>query len=149
MEQAVIKQIELELDINAPIGRVWNSLLNELPVWWPGDFLGYPEGGPIKFEPHVGGRLYEQTEDGKSLLWSTVIAIAPEKSMDFIGYMTPAFGGPTLTMLHLELEADGDAKTKFKMTDSLLGRVSEEGEASMNQGWSYLFGAFKAHCEKG
>lgn len=149
MEQAVIKQIELELDIDAPLAKVWNSLLNELPSWWPGDFLGFPEGAPIKFEPHVGGRLYEQTEDGKSLLWATVVAIVPQKSMDFIGYMTPSFGGPTLTMLHLEVEADGDAKTKFKMADALLGRIGEETEASLNQGWGYLFGAFKAYCEKG
>lgn len=149
MEQAGIKQIELELIIDAPRAHAWNCLINQLPEWWPIDFLCYPEGEKIKFEPFAGGRLYEEMPDGRSILWAHIYSIVPENSMDFIGYMTPSYGGPSMTMVHLSLsDAQEEGKTKFRMVDAILGRIQDDHQANLNEGWNYLFNSFKAYCEK-
>jgi hypothetical protein len=64
-----IQEIVVELDILAPVGQVWEKMLNELPSWWPADFVGL-SGGKVYFEPSAGGRLYEENGEGGHLLWS-------------------------------------------------------------------------------
>ena len=87
-------RIELEIPIEASPERVWNALVNDTGQWWPKDFYCTTDPGPITLEAKAGGRLFERGGDGSELLWFTVLALAPNKSMDLVGHLTPAYGGP-------------------------------------------------------
>jgi uncharacterized protein YndB with AHSA1/START domain len=148
MEQAGIKQIELELTIDAPREHAWKCLFSNFGDWWPQDFLCLEGSEKIQFEPFAGGRVYEETPDGHSILWAHVYSIVPGKSIDFIGHMTPSYGGPSLTMWRISLhDAEGSGKTTMKLTDTILGRIAEDHQANLNEGWTYLFNSYKAYCE--
>jgi len=131
--------VRLTYTIEAPLARVWKVITEEAGSWWDSDFAALPGSGGVKLEPHLGGRLYEETPDGQALEWARVIAVNPLVSLDFQGVMTPSFGGPTLTTVQLSL-AEVEGGTELTMTEGLIGRVTDEGLAQMAQGWDFLFG---------
>ena len=149
-EELGIGQTGLTLEIDAPRERVWRALTEEIGQWWLPDFYAGGEATKaVILEPRVGGRLYEDWGDGGGLLWYTVIALQPPRSIDLAGHLTPAFGGPAKTYLKLELEEAG-GKTRLVVSDAVLGRTSEGAVEQMRSGWQMLFGdGLKAHVEKG
>ena len=139
--------IRMTFDIDAPLGKVWNIITSETSLWWDHEFAALPGSQGVKLEPVLGGRIYEETPDGKALEWAKVIAVDPPHSIDFQGIMTPAFGGPTLTTVQLAL-TEKDGKTVLTMTEGLIGRVTDDTIQSMNEGWNFLFGQkLKTACE--
>ena len=139
LSNCILGQLELDATIAAPPARVWQALIEEIGKWWPKDFYALPDSAGMRLEPRVAGRVYEHSGSGAELLWFTVLALEPEKSLDLTGYLTPAFGGPALTMLLLELIPEGST-TILKISESLLGKVSEGGLQNMRDGWWLIFG---------
>jgi uncharacterized protein YndB with AHSA1/START domain len=131
--------IRLTYSIDAPPARVWKVITEEAGSWWDSDFAALPGSAGVILEARLGGRLYEETNDGKALEWARVIAINPPISIDFQGIMTPAFGGPTLTTVHLSI-AETETGSELTMTEGLLGRITDASLAQMQQGWDFLFG---------
>jgi len=143
-----IQQIAIEIHINAPIAKVWDTVLNRTSDWWPGDFLCHEGSKEIKMEPFVGGRIYEETADGKSLLWGTLVNIHPNKTLEFIGHSTPQFGGPSLSMGKYELTESESNSTNLQFTNVIMGNCSDEGTQMVTEGWNYLLGELKNFAEK-
>lgn len=146
---STIKQIAIEIQINAPLAKVWDILLNRTSDWWPKDFLCHEGSKALKMEPFVGGRIYEETSDGKSLLWGTLVNIHPNKTLEFIGHSTPQFGGPSLNMGRYEISQADESTTTLQFTNAILGNCSDEGEQMVTEGWNYLLNAFKSYAESG
>lgn len=145
-EPAIVMRLAYEVEIEAPRERVWDAYMHELPKWWTKEFFCFEGTEEMKFEPFVGGRLYEEGPSG-SILWATCYTILPGRALDMIGFMTPAFGGPCFTMWHVEFE-ESEGKTTLKLSDSLVGKVGEGTAENMGQGWSFLFGdLFKNYVE--
>jgi uncharacterized protein YndB with AHSA1/START domain len=130
--------VKLEFKINASPERVWKVITEETSRWWDKDFVSLPGSTCVMLEPRLGGRLYEETEDGRGLVWATVIAISEGKSIDFVGYMTPEWSGPTMTMIKLLVEPTEEGAV-LKLTEGLLGNVTDEVTQSMHEGWTFLF----------
>lgn len=147
MSQSTIRNIELELAINTDRQTAWTCLFEHFSDWWPSDFLCIPDAKRIQFEPRVGGRVFEETEDGRSILWGTCVFIMPGESMEFVGHMTPTWGGPSVTMIRYHLSDAEGGGTKFRLTDSVLGNVSDEQIANLDQGWRYLCEAYVKFAE--
>ncbi len=143
---AQVKRLVVEIELLASVPKVWEALLNEASLWWTEEFLGIPGSKCIKLEPWAGGRLYEESENG-SILWANILSIVPQKGIDFLGWMSPAYGGPCFTMICITLAATENG-TKFTLNDSLVGDVSEGTEANLDEGWKMLFGTmFKNYVE--
>ena len=62
--------IRLTYKIDAPLERVWKVVTEEAGSWWDADFAALPGSAGVKLEPRLGGRLYEETPDGKALEWA-------------------------------------------------------------------------------
>ena len=131
-------RIELEIPIDAAPERVWKALVDDIGVWWPKDFYVTADPGPITLEAKAGGRLFERGKNGSELLWATVLALDPEKSMDMVAHLTPAYGGPATSMLRFELEPNGDDATLFKVTDAIFGHIGDNLK-SIKDGWHIIF----------
>src|SRR5438270_8194336 len=112
-------RVELNIEIDASIEKVWNAVIEDITLWWPRDFYACANTKNFVIEPKVGGRLYEDAGNGNGVQWYTIIAIDPPKSMNLAGYLAPPYAGPATTLLRLELESTGKEKTNFKVSDSV------------------------------
>jgi uncharacterized protein YndB with AHSA1/START domain len=137
VEDARVVQYELQIGIAAPRERVWRTLTEQLGSWWLKDSHVLGEDSIVTLEPTAGGRLYEQRGDA-SLLWYTVLHVAPNESMSLAGYCTPDWGGPCTTLLTLKL-SDEDGGTRLSVTDALYGLVTDGQVESLQSGWRKLF----------
>jgi DNA-binding transcriptional ArsR family regulator/uncharacterized protein YndB with AHSA1/START domain len=146
---AGVLTVALEIPIAAPVAHVWQMLTEEAHRWWPRDFYASTNPIGMRFEARLGGRLYEESGNGGGVVWYTVIALDPGRSIDLAGHLTAAFGGPSQTLLRLALREQG-ANTVLEVTDAVVGNVSDRTPKSLEDGWRMLFeGGFKTFAESG
>ena len=141
-----ITSIAVEIEINAKRDHVWTCLTNKVSDWWPKDFMGTSDTSVMHFESFAGGRLYEIGPNGAQLLWGNVLMLVPSDTLEMVGHVSPAFGGPSVNFIRLPLTENGD-RTTFRLLNTVLGNMSEGGTENVTQGWNYLYGTFKAFCE--
>jgi DNA-binding transcriptional ArsR family regulator/uncharacterized protein YndB with AHSA1/START domain len=135
---ARVLTLELEIPIEAPRDKVWRMLTEEVHQWWPRDFYASANPKAMRFETKLGGRLYEESEDGGGVIWYTVIAVTPGVSVDLAGHLTSAFGGPAQTLLRLALREQGES-TVLELSDAVVGNVGDRTAATLEEGWRALF----------
>jgi uncharacterized protein YndB with AHSA1/START domain len=138
--EAKCAHYEFALEINASAARVWRAITDQVGSWWLPHFHMLGESSTVELEPHAGGRLLER-EGSRELLWYTVIAIDPERSIDLAGYCTAKYGGPATTLLSLAVSPLATQRCRLQVSDSLFGRVSPEFVRSLHSGWQELFGS--------
>lgn len=139
---------ELELTIAAPPERVWQAMVAETTAWWSKDFYTSSAAKGFVIEPRLGGHAFEDWGGGAGVIWYTVIAVDAPRSLVMQGMITPAFGGPTQTLLQLTLEGRG-AGTVLKLSDTRTGRVGNMKGSDTREGWRMLFeDGLKAHVER-
>ncbi|NUP14432.1 MAG: ATPase [Polyangiaceae bacterium] len=67
------------LTVHAPVAVAWRVFTSQMGTWWPlARFkIGKSNAVDAVLEPRVGGRWYEQGEDGSICLWGSVLAWEP------------------------------------------------------------------------
>ncbi len=130
-------KVELEITIAANIESVWIALTEQVNSWWSKDYFA-SAADSINLEPRLGGRLFEDLGNGQGLTWYHVQAIEAPKLLCLSGYVFPNFGGPTLSLLQIDLEQKDD-KTLVKICDGIIGHISEKTQSNVRGGWEDLF----------
>lgn len=145
---AGVLTITMDIAIMAPMDRVWTALTNDVGQWWPRDFLVAADPLEMQFESRLGGRLFEEGSRGGGAIWYTVYGITLGESIDLVGQLSPAYGGPAQSLLRLSLREQG-ARTILTLTDAVVGNVGSKSEASLGDGWRAIFErGFKAFVER-
>jgi DNA-binding transcriptional ArsR family regulator len=139
--KAGVVEVALEWPVAASVQKVWNALFNQPEKWWPMEHRAGGTGAVMKFEPQIGGRFYEERPDGGGVLWYTVYALEPMRSVDLRGNLASRYGGPATSLIHIEIEpAAADGTSILKLTDSTFGRLGPEIRASLHSGWQAIVG---------
>ena len=138
---------QLEIRIDASCKRVWQALTAEIDAWWLPDFHVAGENSTISLDPRPGGQLLECAADGGGVLWYTVHACRPGRSMTLVGPLS-ATSGPGVTTLTLALE-ENEGGCRLTLIDALFGEISDELVERLRDGWSMLLGdGLKTHVER-
>lgn len=145
LSMAQVARYELSVAIAAPRARVWDALTLELARWWPKEFYTLPTAR-MTLEPRVGGRMYEDADDGAGRLWYQVVTLMAPDELELSGFLMPAFGGPGTTLLRITLKESSGATT-VTLADALVGRLEPEGVAELREGWRTLLEALQLHVE--
>ena len=146
MLTANLERVELEIEIRAPVERVWQALMEETDFWWHKDFYVNPKAQRFHIEPRLGGRMLEDWGNDSGVVWYEIFAFDPPRSVDFRGSLAVPFG-PALSLLHLELQAVGES-TRLMLSDSTFGVSTDDGK-SKRDGWTQLFeDGLKNYVEK-
>ncbi len=135
---AGVVTVTMDIAITAPMERVWTALTQNVGLWWPRDFLVAADPRGMQFEPRLGGRLFEEDAQGGGAIWYTVYSIMPGESIDLVGQLSPAYGGPAQSLLRLVLRQQG-AQTILSLTDAVVGNVGPTSMASLDDGWRAIF----------
>lgn len=139
METLSHHTVVVEVSIEASIERTWEALTKEIGSWWRKDFYTSANTKTFVLEPRLGGMMYEDAENGEGLVWGRVFGLRSPHYLEIQGLLTPAWGGPALTMMKIELESIAEG-TKVTISDTQMGKVSEKQNASLESGWKLLFG---------
>ncbi len=143
-----VAQVELEVWLAAAPEGVWTALTKEAGKWWPREFYVGANPRGFHIEPVLGGRMYEDWGDGAGLMWAQVIGIDPLRSIDLIGHLTAAFGGPATTQFRIALSAKGKG-TVLSVSDTIFGNLADDKCERTREGWAILFDqALRKHVEK-
>lgn len=146
---AGVVTVTMDIAITAPVERVWTALTTDVSQWWPRDFLVAADPRGMQFEPRLGGRLFEEDSRGGGAIWYTVYGITPGASIDLVGQLSAAYGGPAQSLLRLVLRQEG-AHTVLSLTDAVVGNVGHTSAASLGDGWRAIFErGFKHFIEHG
>ena len=141
--------IHQEIQIDAPPSKVWSSLTADTAKWWPKDF--YVGEAPKRFvvEPKVGGRVYEDWGQDQGVLWATVLVFKKNERLQWVGDLSPDFGGPARSITSFKLvERDGGTLLQFR--DSPYGALAENAAKDMESGWKWLLNdCLKPYIEDG
>lgn len=139
----------LEVEIDAPVARVWKALTGQTSAWWHPGFFSRPGAGVFVIEPRVGGRAYEDCGDGEGLLWYTVVGVARNELLQLMGDLDASYGGPARLHTTFRLRANGKG-TVVRLEECAFGRVAEKTRDSLAKGWNVLLGGcLKVFAETG
>ncbi|KAB2877909.1 hypothetical protein F9K33_15055 [bacterium] len=138
-KDAGVVQSELEVIFNAPQKKVWDALTKDIHRWWPKEFFAMPQSKKFVLEAKLGGRMFETAGARGGVIWGTVIAMEPLHFINIAGYLAPPFAGPALTLFRLSLESAGKNITTLKISDSIIGSVTDQTQSATQDGWKFLF----------
>lgn len=140
-------EYSLEFELQAPAARVWQAITLETNDWWLPDFHVAAPNSVVSLDCRLGGHLIERTEDDGGIIWFTVHACTPGRSLTLIGPLCLDCG-PATTMLTLSLE-DTDGGCTLTLTDALVGHITDKLIGSLQDGWQLLMNdGLKAHVER-
>ncbi len=138
-KEAGIVHSELEVLIHASHKTVWKALTRDIHRWWPNEFFAMPRSKKFVLEAKLGGRMYETAGTRGGVIWGTVIAIEPFRFINIAGYLAPPFAGPGTTLFRLSLENKGAGETLLRVSDSIIGLVTDQTQNAAEEGWKVLF----------
>lgn len=139
----------LEVEIEAPVARVWKALTGQASSWWHPGFHARPGARAFVIEARVGGRAYEDCGDGEGLVWYTVTGVARNELLQLMGDLDSSYGGPARLHTTFRLRADGD-RTVVRLEECAFGRVTEKTRVNLAKGWDVLLrGCLKVFAETG
>ncbi|MCG8406232.1 MAG: hypothetical protein MI923_13630, partial [Phycisphaerales bacterium] len=93
----------LEFQLRAPAAVVWDAMTVKTNDWWLPDFHVAASNSIVSLDTRLGGHLIERTEEGGGIIWFTVHACTPGRSLTLIGPLCLDCG-PATTMLTLSLQ---------------------------------------------
>jgi uncharacterized protein YndB with AHSA1/START domain len=82
--------VRRQVVVNAPIDRAFAVFVERFGDFKPKEhnLLGSPIAG-TRFEPHVGGHIYDRAEDGSECRWARVLAYEPPNRVVFSWDISP------------------------------------------------------------
>ena len=137
---AGVVDVALEWPVAASVQKVWENLFGAPGSWWPAEHRLFGAESTMSFEPRLGAALREE-KGGQGLVWYSVIALDPFRSVDMIGHLAARYGGPATSLLHIEIAPGAaDGTSVLKLTDSVFGRIGPGLRASLSEGWQAIIG---------
>ena len=87
--------LKIEIEIEAPVGKTWQTMVGDVGKWWRQDFLICEGSKGMYLDQMVGGKLYEKTDDdGGGFVSGKVISFQPERHLAYVAQIVPPWGGP-------------------------------------------------------
>ena len=138
---AELVEVAMEWPVNASVHKVWSALFDQPEQWWPAPHRAGPEGSEMRLDKQIGGQLREERSDGGGVIWYTIFALDPLRSVDLVGHLASRYGGPAQSILHIEVApGQADGSSILKLTDSIHGRIGPDMRASLTEGWQAIVG---------
>lgn len=139
-------QVDCSWVLAAKPERAWAALVRETDRWWPKDLCVGPARA-FRIEPRVGGRVFEDWGGQQGVLWGTVIVLHAPHRLEWVGSLSPDFGGPATSIVRIDLHPH-ERGCRLSVRDAVFGRVGPRTAESLKSGWQALLGdAFKRYAE--
>jgi uncharacterized protein YndB with AHSA1/START domain len=137
--------ITKEVDIAAPVGVVWETLLEEIGPRMGGAQMAMP----MKLEAWPGGRWFRDLGNNTGHLWGHVQVIKPpphdKPLLELCGPMAMSYAAASHIQYRLTPEGP---KTKLTMKHKAIGLIPAEHREGFEAGWGELLKKIQDAAEK-
>jgi uncharacterized protein YndB with AHSA1/START domain len=135
-------EIRQEIEIEAPIGIAFQSVLDEL-----GPEAQTPDGHSLsmKLEPWPGGRWYRDLGNNAGHLWGHVQVIKPPTLLEVTGPMPMSY--PAVNHVQYRLKEDG-GRTRLTFVHRAMGLILPEHRDGMPEGWAHWLDRIRQLAER-
>jgi uncharacterized protein YndB with AHSA1/START domain len=135
-------EIRQEIEIAAPIGIAFQSVLDEL-----GPEAQTPDGQSLamKLEPWPGGRWYRDLGNNAGHLWGHVQVIKPPTLLEVTGPMPMSY--PAVNHVQYRLKEEG-GRTRLTFVHRAMGLILPEHRDGMPEGWAHWLDRIRQLAER-
>ncbi len=118
---------------SAPPLQVWDVLVSQTASWWGAPYLGL-DGGSMRMEPELGGRVYCGGDPDVGDLHGTIRAFDPPERLEIGGVLVPgAYAG------HITITVDRtNLGSEIRVEQTARGRIQASIEERMAHGWTTM-----------
>ncbi|HVU73813.1 MAG TPA: SRPBCC family protein, partial [Mycobacteriales bacterium] len=113
-------EVRKSIVVKATRERAWSVFTDGFDSWWPREHhLLDAELDHVAIEPHVGGRCYEATTDGRTCTWGRVLTWDPPATLVYTWEIQPDWGvvppegGPASTVTVTFTEVEGGTRVEL------------------------------------
>jgi uncharacterized protein YndB with AHSA1/START domain len=135
-------EIRQEIEIDAPIGIAFQSVLDELG---PEAQMMNGESLAMKIEPWPGGRWYRDLGNNAGHLWGHVQVIKPPTLLEIVGPMPMSY--PAVNHVQYRLKEEGGG-TRLTFVHRAMGLILPEHRDGMPQGWQHWIKRIREQAER-
>lgn len=112
----------------------------EFASWWPSrtHSIGGKHLKQIVFEERVGGRIYEEHQDGRRFQWGEIVLWEPPRRVKFTWH--PSRDPATAQQVDIEFVPEGSG-TRLQLTSTgweQWGRGARRARRGYDVGWAYV-----------
>jgi uncharacterized protein YndB with AHSA1/START domain len=146
--------------VKASPERAFHVFTAGFDSWWPRGhhLIDGSDLDHVAIEPHVGGRCYEVTQDGRTCTWGRVLAWDPPHLLVHTWEIQPDWGvvppegGPASTVTVTFTEVDGGTRVYLVHAGLEIhgaGWQTMRDAIDGEQGWNGMLVAYRAVAEAG
>lgn len=141
--------------VKAPRAHVFKVFTERHDAWWPrSHHIGRCERFVAKMEPFVGGRWFEQGEDGSECEWGRVLAWEPHARVLLSWEISADWRHDPAIANEVEVlfVAESEALTRVELEHRRIERYGDQAEAmqavfASDGGWPGILAALAATAE--
>ena len=140
-----MEPLELEFTVSCDPARAFTLWAEETTRWWPhGHSVSAEPGLTVIFEPHPGGRIYEQTPAGEQHDWGEVLAWEPPHRLVYLWHLR--FDRADATEVQVTFTpADEGTRVRIEHRGwERLGAAAEERRDRNRRGWAGVIERYRA-----
>ncbi len=139
MMEPLIRTFTVQCDRAAAFG-LWTE---RATLWWPKSHkMTRDPGAAVRFEPRVGGRIYERASDGREIDWGTVSVWDPPARLAYSWHI--GFAAPDATQVEVRFSTLPAGGTAVEIRHSGWERLGDRGPERRRrnaEGWSAVISA--------
>lgn len=118
---------------SAPPLQIWDVLVARTAAWWGEPYLG-PDGGVMRMEPQLGGRVYCGSDPDLGSLHGTIRAFDPPERLEIGGVLVPGAYAGTITITVDKTNLGSE----IRVEQTARGRIEGSTEERMAHGWTTM-----------
>ncbi len=138
----MVLHVNQEIDIQAPLAVVFESLLEQLG---PGGDLPNGTPMPMKLEAWPGGRWFRDLGNNAGHFWGHVQVIKPPTLLEITGPMFMSY--PVASHFQYRLTEQGRG-TRLSLLHRAMGLIAPEHREGVTRGYAHIISRIKARSEK-
>jgi uncharacterized protein YndB with AHSA1/START domain len=144
----VIEPIELSFEVECEPAHAFEVWTERTSMWWPVTHTVSTEPGvEVRFEPHVGGRIFERTRAGEEHDWGQILEWEPPKRVVYRWHLRQDRADATeVEIRFLPAESAGTRVEIEHRGWEQLGAAAEARRDGNYAGWGGLLPHFVAAC---
>jgi len=136
----VIEPIRLAFEVECAAEHAFATWTERTSTWWPASHtVSAVDGLEVRFEPRVGGRIFERTPSGDEHDWGEITAWEPPGRLGYLWHLRA--DRVDATEVEIRFVSVDDARTRIEIEHrgwERLGAAGEERRDRNRGGWAGL-----------